>query len=384
MKKLAIDGGVPVRKNPCRIMPSIGHQEAREVHLVMKSRIIADFEGSHEVADFEKLFSNYLGAQYSVALNSGTSALHAALNALGVGPGDEVITTPFTFVGSVSPIVQLGAKPVFADISINNYCLDPYEVENTITDRTKAIMPVHLYGNAANMARLSKISEAYQIPLIEDACQAHGAKFDGVKLGTIGKVGCFSFSLGKNLTTGEGGMAVTNEEDLAEKIRLLRQNGKADWRTHVLLGYNYRMTNLCAAIGLVQLQELEKMNEKRLRNAELYTEGLGGTNFVLPIVNSNVHHVYYKYPILMPSEFSAERDWFVNAVRKENVPIEEGYPYPLYEISYLERYKRTCPVSEDVSRRIINLFTAPNLSENLIKQTCKAIRKVASRLGCAN
>jgi len=259
--------------------PLIGDEEINAVIKVLKSGMLAH---GKEVEAFEKEFAQYLGAKHAVAVVNGTAALDVALKVLKIGLGDEVITTPFTFIASANAILFQGARPVFADIDPKTYSLDPNEVLEKITDETKAIVVVHLYGQPADMKAFKEIAEDHKLYLIEDCAQAHGAEFEGQKVGTFGDIAAFSFYPTKNMTTGEGGMVVTNDCELAKKVDLIRNHGQAEKYLHVELGYNLRMTNIAAAIGRAQLKKLDEWNRKRIENARLLTEGISKIDGLTP------------------------------------------------------------------------------------------------------
>ena len=243
--------------------PVIEEEEINAVIDVMKSGMIAQ---GPKVIEFEEEFAKYVGAKYGIATNSGTSALHVALLAAGIGEGDEVITTPFTFAATGNSILYTGARPVFVDIDPETFTIDPAKIEEAITDKTKAIMPVQLYGQAADMEPIMKIAKEHDLIVIEDAAQAHGAEYNGEKVGNLGDMACFSFYPTKNMTTSEGGMITTNSEEFAENAKVFRAHGSATKYHHDVLGYNFRMTDIAAAIGLEQLKKIDSFNAKRIEN----------------------------------------------------------------------------------------------------------------------
>ena len=274
---------VPIAK------PIIGEEEIENVVEVLKSGMIAQ---GPKVMEFEEKFANWIGAKYGIATNSGTSALHVALLACGIGEGDEVITTPFTFIASGNAIVYTGATPVFADIDLDTYTIDPDSIEDLITDKTKAILPVQLYGQAADMDKIREIAEKHDLKIIEDAAQAHGAEYNGEKVGTLGDMACFSFYPTKNMTTSEGGMITTNDEELAKKAQMFRAHGASERYHHDEIGYNFRMTDIAAAIGLAQLNVIDEFNNKRISNANYLNEQLKDVEgIVTPKSPDNYKHV---------------------------------------------------------------------------------------------
>lgn len=251
--------------------PIITDEEIEAVTEVLKSGMLAQ---GKKVEQFQKEFAQYTQSKYGVATSSGTTALHTALVAADIGPGDEVITTPFTFAATANSVLYSGAKPVFADIDPKTFNLDAASVEEKITDKTKAILPVHLYGQPADMDAICEVAQKHDLKIIEDAAQAHGAVYKGKKIGSIGDLGCFSFYPTKNITTGEGGMVTTNNEELAEKAGMVRAHGESQRYEHEILGYNYRMTDIAASIGLTQLKHIDEFNAKRNENAEYLTQHL--------------------------------------------------------------------------------------------------------------
>jgi len=248
--------------------PFLDEKEIHAAERVLRSGILTSKSGSgSNVLRFEKAFSKFIGSKYSIALNSGTAALHSSLVAAGIGKNDEVIVPSFTFVATAEMVAFAGARPVFTDIDPKTYCINPTKVEEVITSRTKAIIPVHLYGLTADMDPLLEIAKNYDLVVIEDAAQAHGAKYKGRKAGFLGDMACFSFYGSKNMVTGEGGMVTTNNEEYDEKIRLVRNHGEERAYQSIMIGHNYRMPELEAAIGLVQLHKLPKILENRKKNA---------------------------------------------------------------------------------------------------------------------
>ena len=251
-----------------------------------------------EVEAFEQEFAAYCGRRYGIGVNSGTSALHLSLLAADIGPGDEVITTPFTFVATAAAIHYAGARTVFVDIDPQTYTLDPARLEAAITPRTRAIIPVHLYGQTADMAPILEIAGRHEIMVVEDACQAHGAEYRGRRAGGLGTLGCFSFYPGKNLGAyGEGGMVVTDDPDLARKIRMLRDWGAETKNHHILKGYNYRLESLQAAVLRVKLRRLEAWTEARRDAARRYGELLAGGPIAAPAERADSRHVFHVYAV---------------------------------------------------------------------------------------
>ncbi len=260
---------------------NLTEEEQKEVIKVMQSQMLTLLAGD-VVSTFEKEFAKYIGVKHAIAVNSGTAALHIAIASLDIGPGDEVIVPPYTFIATASSILHNNAIPIFADINNKTYTLDPESVKKNLTDKTKAIIPVHLAGITADMKPLMEIAKENDIYIIEDACQSHGAKYNGKKVGSIGDVGTFSFYPSKNMTTGEGGIITTNNDRLAEQCRLVRHHGESSWYVYNRLGWNYRMTEIQGAIGRVQLKKLDEFIKIRNANANYLSEAVNAIEGVDP------------------------------------------------------------------------------------------------------
>ncbi|KPU63874.1 aminotransferase DegT [Thermococcus sp. EP1] len=359
--------------------PLIGEEEINAVVEVLKSGMLAH---GKEVEAFEREFADYLGAKYGIAVTNGTAALDIALKAIEIGPGDEVITTPFTFIASANSILFQGAKPVFADIDPKTYNLDPNEVLEKITDKTKAIVVVHLYGQPADMKAFKEIAEDYKLYLIEDCAQAHGAEFEGQKVGTFGDIAAFSFYPTKNMTTGEGGMIITNDEELARRAELIRNHGQADKYFHVELGYNLRMTNIAAAIGRGQLKKLDGWNEKRIENARLLTEGISKIDGLTPpYVDPRVKHVFHQYVIRVEEEFPLSREDLMAKLREKGIGSAVHYPSPVHQQPFYQKLgypKDICPNAIEASKKVLSLPVHPAVSEEDIDYIIKTLEELSS------
>ncbi|MCD6143423.1 DegT/DnrJ/EryC1/StrS family aminotransferase [Thermococcus sp.] len=357
--------------------PLIGDEEINAVIEVLKSGMLAS---GKEVKEFEKEFAQYLGAKHGVAVVNGTAALDVALKALRIGPGDEVITTPFTFIASANSILFQGAKPVFADIDPKTYNLDPNEVLEKITDKTKAIVVVHLYGQPADMKAFKEIAEDHKLYLIEDCAQAHGAEFEGQKVGTFGDIAAFSFYPTKNMTTGEGGMVVTNDGELAKKVDLIRNHGQAEKYLHVELGYNLRMTNIAAAIGRAQLKKLDEWNKKRIENARLLTEGISKIDGLTPPhVDPRAKHVFHQYVIRVEEEFPLNRDELMAKLREKGIGSAVHYPSPVHQQPFYQKLgypKDICPNAIEASKKVLSLPVHPAVSEEDIDYIINTLREL--------
>ncbi|MCO6042270.1 DegT/DnrJ/EryC1/StrS family aminotransferase [Thermococcus alcaliphilus] len=359
--------------------PLIGDEEIEAVVNVLKSGMLAH---GKEVEAFEKEFAEYLGAKHGIAVSNGTAALDVALKALKIGPGDEVITTPFTFIASANSILFQGAKPVFADIDPKTFNLDPNDVLEKITNKTKAIIVVHLYGQPADMEAFKEIAEDYKLYLVEDCAQAHGAEFKGQKVGTFGDIAAFSFYPTKNMTTGEGGMVVTNDDELAKRADLIRNHGQAEKYLHVELGYNLRMTNIAAAIGRVQLKKLDEWNTKRIENAKLLSEGISKIDGLTPpYVDSRVKHVFHQYVIRVEDEFPMSRDELMAKLRERGIGTAVHYPIPVHHQPLYQKLgypKDICPNAIDASKRVLSLPVHPAVSRGDIEYIIKTLKELSS------
>lgn len=400
MERPALEGGRPLRRDPLFILPKFEEDEITAVLEVLRGGRLTSHVGN-KVKEFENSFSRYLGVRYSIATSSGTSALHTSLRSVGIGPGDEVITTPFTFVATATSILHQNAVPLFADIDKETFNLDPVSVEERVSENTKAILVVHLYGHPAEMDELTAIASERDLILVEDCAQALGAEYKGRKVGTMGDVAAFSFYLSKNITTGEGGMISTDREELARRARLIVDHGQSERYRYELLGYNYRMTELQAALGLAQLSKLDRLNRRREEIVKIYIDELEGEEaLTLPVVKGHVRHAWHLFTVLLDLErLSVSRDRVVKAVRKENVYVTVAYPRPLYlEPLFTSKrghgrgcpwscpfhkgsvvYKKgLCPNAEWVSERVISLSTQPSLKDEEAIDIARALRKVVA------
>lgn len=327
------------------------------------------------VEAFEKDFADYCNARYCVGLNSGSSALHLALLCLNVGPGDEVITVPMTFVATVWAISYVGAKPVFVDIDAVRRTLDPAHLEAAITPRTKAILPVHLYGLPADMDAICTIAKRHGIPVVEDAAQAHGARYRGRRVGNIGKIGCFSFYPGKNLGAyGEAGAIVTNDEEIAARARLLRDHGQSRRHYHDEVGYNYRMDGFQGAVLRVKLKYLDEWNGARAAHARRYHELLAGLPARLPRQPVDAESVWHLYVIEV-----ADRDRVRQKLAEAGIQTGLHYPVPVHlqkAYAHLGLMRGAFPVSEALSERCLSLPIYPELTDEQISEVAQALCRV--------
>jgi perosamine synthetase len=350
--------------------PFIGDEEKQNVLEVLESGMLAQ---GPRVAELEKKFASLCGVKHAVATSSGTTALHIALLAHGIGPGDEVITTPFTFIASANSILYTGARPVFVDIEEETFNIDPAQIEKAVTPRTKAILPVHLYGYVCDMGAINKIAEEHNLVVIEDACQAVGAENQGQVSGSFG-TGTFSLYATKNIMSGEGGIITTNDDAIAEQCKLIRSHGMKVRYYHDMLGYNFRMSDLHAAIGLAQFDRLVSFNEKRQYNAQYLNENL--KTVVVPKVKPGYKHVWHQYTIRVDG--GRDRDAAIEKLNKAGIGTGVFYPVPVHQQKYMEDKvgKVTLPVSEQLAKEVISLPVHPQVSQADLETIVKEVNKL--------
>jgi dTDP-4-amino-4,6-dideoxygalactose transaminase len=351
--------------------PLMSEEEKQGVLEVLDSGMLAQ---GPKVAAFERAFADYCGAGYAVATSSGTTALHTALLAHGIGEGDEVITSPFTFISSANTILFTGARPIFVDIDPVTFNVDPAQIEQAVTARTRAIMPVHLFGLTADMAPIMSIAEEHDLVVIEDACQAHGAEYRGRRAGSFG-TGCFSFYPTKNMTTAEGGMITTDDEEVVERSRAIRQHGMERRYYHDELGYNYRMTDVHAAIGLAQLGKLERFNEARIANAQYLSHHLEGV--VKPTVPEGYRHVFHQYTVRLPVR---QRDALAKHLEANDIGYGIYYPVPVHRQTFYREdlgYDLRLPQAERAAEGVISLPVHPALSQEDLESIVRVVNDFA-------
>jgi len=357
--------------------PVLGREELEAVRGVFESGMLVQGE---KVKLFEEKFAEYIGVEHAVAAANGTMALDMTLKALGLGPGDEVITSAFSFIASSNCVLYQGAKTVFADIDRRSFNLDPVDVAEKITEKTKVIIPVHLFGQPADMDELNDIAKDNGIALVEDAAQSHGAEYKGRKTGSLGDDGCFSFYATKNMTTCEGGMITTNNSELANRARLLRDHGQTEKYHHIILGYNYRMTEASAAVGLVQLRKLDSLNRRRNENANLLTRGIEKIpGLTPPHVNDDVRHVFYQYVIRVEEDYPMKRNKLAEHLRSRGIGVAVHYPTPIYKQPLYRElgYEKTiCPTAEEACKHVLSLPVHPSVTEEDIRYILDALREV--------
>lgn len=375
--------------------PQVGEEEIAAIREVLLS---GRFVSGPKVEEFERRFADYIGVAYAVAVNSGTAALHAALACLGVGPGDEVVVPALTFFSTVTAVMHQNAVPVFADISLDNFCLDPAEFERRITPRTKAVIPVHYFGHAVEMDAINKIANRYGIVVLEDCAQAHGTMYKGSRVGSIGQAGAFSFFATKHMTTGEGGAITTNNSEWFEKARLFRSHGLKGRNDHVILGYNYRMTEIAAAMGIVQLSKLDSLNKARIHNSEYLIERLRDIPWLtLPQVPERVVHTYFWcHGLVNEAMLGFTTQELIARLRENGVEVRHRYLEPLYRQPVLagNPYPRSCPTgcphygvapdyrslylpnTEKVAGKIIGLPNRPDMTQAELDRVVEVLHNI--------
>lgn len=351
--------------------PQIGEDEKKAVMEVLDSGHLAQ---GPRVQAFEESFAKWTDTKHAVATSSGTTALHVALLAHGIGSGDEVITTSFSFIASANSILYTGAHPVFVDIESDCFMIDSAKLEKAITPKTKAIIPVHLFGQISDMDEIERIAKKHNLVIIEDACQSHGAKYKGKKVGSWGTA-CYSFYPTKNMTTIEGGMITTNDPQVATRARLIRNHGSPKRYLHDTLGFNFRMTDIQAAIGLVQLAKVDEWNRKRQENARFLTEQFSKINRVKPpMVREGGEHVFHQYTICVEED----RDKLVEGLNTAGIAAGIYYPIPIHQQPLYTNmgYKDVLPVTESIALRVLSLPVHPTLTQDELETI---VREVGSR-----
>ena len=417
-EKLAVEGGEPVITEPLPGWPWFDQDTIQAVLEVLKSGKVNYWTGKKGM-EFEEKFAKWCGAKYGISTSNGTSALHTALGALNIGPGDEVITVPYTFIASSFCILQIGAIPVFADVRKEDHCIDPDDIERKITKRTKAIIPVHLYGNVCEMGRIMEIARKHNLYVVEDAAEAHGGEYKGKKVGTIGDTGCFSFCQNKTFTTGgEGGIIVTDSEDIAWEARSFRDHGydvrkrmsllemeQALPYIHRRVGFNYRMTEMQSVIGIKELEKIDNWNlPQRRKNAQIITDELKNCPQIsyLPVNTEERKNGFYVYPVVLNLDnLKCDKLTFLKALIAEGVYAwKEFWPQSYKEKAYTEhngfgrfkfpfrskeytdsesvKYdKVVCPNCAWLEERTFVIHIWPTIKDEHARLIARAIKKVA-------
>nr|AIF19824.1 glutamine--scyllo-inositol transaminase [uncultured marine thaumarchaeote KM3_87_G04] len=351
-------------------IPDIDEQEIREVTSVLSEKALtsASFEGGKRVRQFEDLLSNFVKSKFAVAVNSGTSALQASLYALDIKPNDEVLIPSFTFVATANSVKSIGAKPVFVDILKDNFTMDPDDMKKKITKRTKAIIPVHLYGHVAYMKEIMEIAKKHQLEIIEDASQSLGSKFKGKHSGTFSRLGCFSMYAAKVMTAGEGGAIVTDDKKLFEKLKQIRNHGLSKHHITSKFGLNLRLPEINAAIAKIQMKKLPTFLRQRKKNAQILTEFLQNHDIILPKERKNEVMNWYLYTVTLK-----QRDKIMNKLNSAGIGAAVYYNPPIHQTPYYKT-KKTLTATEWASRHVISLPIHPKVKKSdLLK-----IKKVLS------
>jgi perosamine synthetase len=374
--------------------PIIEDEEIQAVKRVLESGMLAEGKVARE---FEKQFSEYIGTRFATVTSNGTTALTTALEAMGIQPGDEVITSPFTFIASANSITILGGIPVFVDIKPDSYNIDPDLIEAAITKRTRAIMPVHIFGMPCDMTRIMEIAQDHDLLVIEDACQAHGAAIDGKRAGSLGHVACFSFYATKNILTGEGGMITTDDEELYNKMLMIKNHGrgKEGGYSHFQIGYNNRMMDIVAAIGVSQMKRVHDVVKTRRQNAKEYDKFFADFDSIQPQVEDpGFESGYHLYAPRIYSD-KLTRDEMVSRLRAEGVGARPVYALPCHKqdtylniqkwrwarfVNYPDYSQVSLPVSEDVGARHFDIPVHPSLTREEKETIQEAFKKILTDL----
>jgi len=356
---------IPINK------PQMGEEEVQAVLEVMRKGPVTNALGAGpKVLEFEKSFAEFAGVKHAVAVNTGTAALHAAIMAVGVGRDDEVIVPSFTFVATAEAVVLAQAKPVFADIDPQTYTLSPAAVQKAITKKTKAILPVDLYGFSADMKPLREIAEKHGLGLVEDAAQAHGATYEGKPAGSFSDASCWSFYASKNMMTGEGGVVTTNDDQIDEKLRMIRTHGEKAKYASEMLGSNYRMPELEAAIGVVQMKKLPTFVAKRRKNAQQLTKILQKTKkLILPYETEDRLHSWYLYTARLIDATEAQRNKLLEDLKAKGIGAEAYYVHPINTMPYYRQNfgAKALPETEKAAKQVFSLPIHPAVTEEEIK-----------------
>lgn len=364
--------------------PSLGSREKKYVEDCIHTNWISS-SGKY-LKLFEEKFSAYCGQRYGIATTNGTTALHLALAALGIGPGDEVIMPTFTIASPAFAVLYCGAKPIFADSQKDTWNIDPARIEAKITKKTKAIMPVHIYGHPCDMEPIMRVAKRNKLIVIEDAAESHGAEYHGEKVGGIGQLSCFSFYGNKIITCGEGGMVLTSDKKIAQRCGRLKnlafQESKRFW--HEEIGFNYRMTNIQAAMGLAQLERIEQLVEKRRRNARIYNSLLSDIRgLTLPVERQGCKNVYWMYSILIGKDFGLNRGEFMRRLKEEGIETRTFF-IPMHQQPILKKMglvsQDVFPVADDIARRGLYLPSGGGLKRSEIEYVCDCVKTIGKNV----
>jgi perosamine synthetase len=377
---LAVLGGDPAVPSPLQGFLPMEEDAVTAVVEALRSVPLSTMFGGFEVGRFEREFARRFKSRNAVAVSSGTSALYSSLVAAGIGQGDEVIVTPLSFVASVSVVVEVGAVPIYADIDPTTFALNPESVRQKMSERTRAILPVHYLGYPADALAIMKMAESNNAIVIEDCAQAHGATLADRIVGTIGHFGCFSFNVGKIMRTGEGGMILTSNDAWDERLREIRVNGLSPGRGMYSFGINCTMPQPIAALGRFELRRLDELLERRRILGEMLEEGVADLPLILRARNAG--RVHYCTPFILPKELAPLTDTIMNALRAENVPAFVPCPRPLYELEYLKKISpdTRCEAAEDICKRYFVIDPSPVYPTSTMEMIIAGVRKVFARL----
>jgi perosamine synthetase len=365
--------------------PVIGEREIAYVTDAIRSGWVSSI-GAY-IGRFEQEFSRYLGVSHAIAVSNGTVGLHLALHALGIGSGDEVLVPDLTFVATVHAVLQTGATPVFVDVEPDTWCIDPLAAERAITSRTRAIIPVHLYGHPADMKAILNLAQKHNLFVVEDAAEAHGAEVDSQRVGSLGEVGVFSFYGNKIITTGEGGMVTTNDANLAERMRFLKDHGMSPERRyyHTELSFNYRMTNLQAALGVAQLEQIEEFISKKLDIRSWYADVLSPiSSLQLPVSRPGVRNVFWLFSIVLGESCELSRADFGLALQSRGIDWRPFF-VPMHQLPHLSGFRTVgrdtehCPISDRLGARGLSLPSGCTLDEPTVRGIAHNVAEIATR-----
>lgn len=354
--------------------PEIGEEEISAVTDVLRSGMLAS---GPKVTAFEEGFAGYCNTPYAIATANGTTSLHAGMLAAGIGPGDEVIIPTFTFFATASTVAMCGATPVFVDVDPRTYTLDPAAVAEAITKKTKAVMGVHLFGQPFDVDALQEICSDHKLMLFEDAAQAHGAEYKGRRVGGFGTFGSFSFYPTKNMTTGEGGMITTGDPEIARRARLYTNHGQSEKYLHTLIGYNYRMTDIAAAIGLVQIGKLDAYSSRRIENARYYDTHIRAPGITTPTVMPGARHVYHQYVIQVGEECPLSRDELIIYLKDQGIGSAIHYPIALPDQPVFAGTAHTCPVARSLAQSVLSLPVHPGVTLDDCERVCRVLNDLS-------
>jgi len=353
-------------------VPLVGKEEITIVTSILKKGALTSAAnlGGKYVQDFEKSAASFVNSKYAVAVNSGTAALQAALYALDIKNGDEVLVPSFTFVATANAVVSTGAKPVFVDVLKENYTMDPDDLEKKITKKTRAIIPVHLYGNVAIIERLAEISKKYNIPIIEDSAQSLGSTFKGKHTGTFFEMGCFSMYPAKVMTAGEGGFIVTNNKNLRDKLLMIRNHGMVHGYDTRMFGLNLRLPEINAAIATVQMKKLPKFLKSRKKNAKLLSKLISELDIVLPTERKNENVNWYLYTIS-----TEKRNNLLKKLNAKGIGAASYYPTPVHKTPFY-KLKTKLPITDWAASHVLSLPIHPNVTQKNIEFIAKTMREI--------